>query len=162
MLEKIRSFLSDLGSTDPSRPDSSAFSPDDPRLAAAALLYHIVRADGVMRQVEIDTLMTVLQQEYALDSGRLDELVQSAKQADDEAVDFYRFTNVLMKHMSREQCIGFVELMWEIVYADGVRHELEDNVVWRIAELLGVSGRERVVMRQRVQERMGIADAGDS
>lgn len=161
MLDKIKTLMAELAAPDRSDAGGKSFSADDPRLAAAALLHHIVRADGVMRQVEIDTLMALLKQEYDLDADQLEALVQSARQADDEAVDFYRFTNVLMRHMSREQCIGFVELMWEIVYADGVRHELEDNVVWRIAELLGVSGRERVVMRQRVQERMGITDSGD-
>ena len=54
--------------------------------------------------------------------------------------------------------MAFIELMWELVYADGVRHELEDNVVWRVAELLGVSDRDRVFMRQRAAERAGAGD----
>jgi len=40
--------------------------------------------------------------------------------------------------------------MWEIVYADGQRDELEDNLIWRAADLLGVSTRERVELRRRV------------
>ncbi|MEO0637039.1 MAG: TerB family tellurite resistance protein, partial [Pseudomonadota bacterium] len=35
-----------------------------------------------------------------------------------------------------------------IVYSDGQLHELEDNVVWRIAELLGVSARDRMLAKQ--------------
>ena len=38
--------------------------------------------------------------------------------------------------------------MWEIVYADGELHELEDNVVWRVAELIGVDRRDRVEARR--------------
>ena len=41
-------------------------------------------------------------------------------------------------------------MMWEIVYADGQRDELEDNLIWRAADLLGVSSRERIALRQRV------------
>jgi uncharacterized tellurite resistance protein B-like protein len=41
--------------------------------------------------------------------------------------------------------------MWEIVYADGELHELEDNVVWRVAELIGVDSRERIALRHLVQ-----------
>jgi len=37
-----------------------------------------------------------------------------------------------------------------MVFADGVLHELEDNVVWRIAELLAVDSRNRVLLKQRV------------
>ncbi len=41
-------------------------------------------------------------------------------------------------------------MMWEIVFADGKRDELEDNLLWRAADLLGVSQRERIDMRRRV------------
>ena len=43
-----------------------------------------------------------------------------------------------------------IEMMWEIVYADGERDELEDNLLWRAADLLGVSPRERIELRQRI------------
>jgi uncharacterized tellurite resistance protein B-like protein len=42
--------------------------------------------------------------------------------------------------------------MWQIVYADGELHELEDNIVWRVAELIGIEQRERILLRQQVQQ----------
>ncbi len=44
-------------------------------------------------------------------------------------------------------------MMWEIVFADGEVHEFEDNVVWRVAELLGVSSRDRIRLRKRIEGR---------
>jgi uncharacterized tellurite resistance protein B-like protein len=41
-------------------------------------------------------------------------------------------------------------MMWEIIYADGHLNEFEDNLVWRAADLLHVSSRERVEIRRRV------------
>ena len=41
-------------------------------------------------------------------------------------------------------------MMWEIVYADGQRDELEDNLLWRAADLLGVSPREKIELRRRI------------
>jgi uncharacterized tellurite resistance protein B-like protein len=40
--------------------------------------------------------------------------------------------------------------MWEIVYADGSVNEFEDNVIWRAADLLGVSSRQRIELRRRI------------
>jgi uncharacterized tellurite resistance protein B-like protein len=37
--------------------------------------------------------------------------------------------------------------------ADGVVDEFESNLVWRAAELLGVSTRDRVVLRKAVEGR---------
>jgi uncharacterized tellurite resistance protein B-like protein len=41
-------------------------------------------------------------------------------------------------------------MMWEIVYADGRVTEFEYNLLWRAADLLGVSSRERIELRQQV------------
>jgi uncharacterized tellurite resistance protein B-like protein len=46
-------------------------------------------------------------------------------------------------------------MMWEIVYADGQRDELEDNLLWRAADLLGVSQRQRIELRQRIATKTG-------
>lgn len=160
MLENVKEFLAGITGVD-TTDGTSGFSGDDPRVAAGALMYHVIQADGVVRDVERERFEAVMRDEYALDRKELQRLIDAAKRADDEAVDLYRFTSILMRHLSREQCVSFVEILWEMVYADGVRHELEDNVVWRVSELLGVSGRDRVLMRQRVQERVNAADNDD-
>jgi Tellurite resistance protein TerB len=41
-------------------------------------------------------------------------------------------------------------MMWEVVYADGRVNELEDNIIWRVADLLGVTTRQRVQLRQQI------------
>ena len=42
--------------------------------------------------------------------------------------------------------------MWDVVFADGEASEFEENVVWRVAELLGVPTRDRVALRRKVAE----------
>jgi uncharacterized tellurite resistance protein B-like protein len=44
-------------------------------------------------------------------------------------------------------------MMWEIVYVDGRVSEFEDNLLWRAADLLGVSSRERIELRRHVADR---------
>ena len=48
-----------------------------------------------------------------------------------------------------------VEMLWEMVYADGTVHEFEDNALWRIAELLNVPSRERIRLRKMVERDRG-------
>ena len=43
-----------------------------------------------------------------------------------------------------------IEMMWEVAYSDGRITEFENNLIWRVADLLGVSARERIALRQRV------------
>jgi uncharacterized tellurite resistance protein B-like protein len=51
-------------------------------------------------------------------------------------------------------------MMWELAYADGQASEFEDNVVWRAADLLGVSSRDRIDLKHRVAGRQPAAVTG--
>ncbi len=157
MLDRLRALVRSLVEPE----GSDTISPDSPRLAAAALMYHVIQADGVLTDSERARFADLLREEFTLDEDALQDLMAAAEAADDEAVDLYRFTSVLMQAYDAAGRTAFIEMLWEMVYADGKRHELEDNVVWRIAELLGVSGRDRVKMRQLVQARHGMAKEAD-
>ena len=56
-----------------------------------------------------------------------------------------------MRSVNEEGRLRIVEMMWELVYADGQVSEFEDNVVWRAADLLGVSSRDRIDLKHRVR-----------
>jgi uncharacterized tellurite resistance protein B-like protein len=106
-------------------------------------------ADGVRQDVEWARFKAVLSKTYGVAGNELDALAKAGEAADNEAIDLYAFTSVLKRHLDADARKAFIGLMWEIVYADGELHELEDNVVWRVAELLDVERRDRIEARQR-------------
>src|SRR6202166_2395770 len=127
------------------------FAEDDYRLAAAALLVHAAAIDGEMSQSERDKLHAVIKQRFNLDDAATDDLVDQATEAEHEAVDLYHFTHLLNRSLDEPGRARIIEMMWEIVYADGRRDELEDNLLWRAPALLGVSSRERLQLRRRIR-----------
>lgn len=143
MFERVLSFLRDLpaGEAKPSA--------DDPRVAASALLYHVMNADGVRQDVEWERFKEILAETYSISGDELDALAAAGERADNEAIDLYAFTSVLKRHLDAEARKAFIGLMWEIVYADGELHELEDNTVWRVAELIGVERQDRIEARRK-------------
>jgi uncharacterized tellurite resistance protein B-like protein len=145
MFDRFLSFLKDL----PGSGARDRAGEDDPRVAAAALLYHVMNADGVRQDAEWERFKQVLAETYSVRGAELEALAKAGEEAEAEAVDLYAFTSVLMRHLDFEARKAFIGLMWEIVYADGELHELEDNIVWRVAELIGIEGRDRVEARQR-------------
>ncbi|MFC5384887.1 TerB family tellurite resistance protein [Aquamicrobium segne] len=149
MIERFLSFLKTLPGT-PDRHDHH----DDPRVAASALLYHVMNVDGERQDVEWERFKAILSKSYAVSGKELDELVQAGAEAERESVDFYAFTSVLNRHLDHEGRKAFIELMWEIVFADGELHELEDNTVWRVAELLDVEREDRIAARRKVAARL--------
>ena len=153
MFDRLIAFLRDLPGAEAAGKGMPA---DDPRIAAAALMFHVMDADGVRQPEERERLEQLLREAYPMGDEALNELLNRGEEADREAIDLYAFTSVLKRNLDTAGRIGFIRLMWEIVYADGERHELEENVVWRIAELIGVETRERVAMRQSVELEAGL------
>lgn len=147
MFDAFKSFISEFveGGKHPDQ-----FGEDDYRLAAAALLVHAATIDGAMTDSERAKLHAVLKQGFALDDAATDELIAKATAAEQESVDLYHFTHSLNRALNEGGRARIIEMMWQIVYADGRRDELEDNLLWRAADLLGVSPRERIELRRRV------------
>ena len=152
MLEAFRNFVAEFvdGGKHPSQ-----FAENDYRLAAVALLVHAATIDGDMSPSERDKLHAIVKQRFGLDDAVADELIDKATQAEHESVDLYHFTSLLNRVLDEEGRARIIEMMWEIVYADGRRDELEDNLLWRAADLLGVSQRQRIELRQRIATKSG-------
>ena len=127
----------------------NATSIHDPKLAVAALLVHLAAVDGQMKDEERKAIKGALQDHYELDEAAVERLVKEAALRDAESVDFYKFTSALSS-LESEDRVEIIAMMWQVVFADKSNHELEDNMVWRIAELIGVSSRDRTVLRNRI------------
>ena len=156
MLDALRDFFRRLGGPEEAR----HFSEDDARLALAALLVHAMAIDAVVEPAERKKLENLLGRRFGLSGRDLQTLIDDAISAEHEAVDLYRFTSVLKRRMDEEERIGVVENLWEIAFADGKSHEFEENLVWRVAELLGVNPRDRIAKKRAAAENRS-AEEGD-
>lgn len=148
MLDKLRQIVAELVSTDGS--ESRRFDDNDYRLAAAALLVHLISIDGEVTENEQHKLRALLKSRFELDDAAVDELIATATRVEGESVDIYRFTSLIMRSVDEQGRARIVEMMWELVYADDHVSEFEESVIWRSADLLGVSSNERIALKNRV------------
>jgi len=149
MIDAIAKFFSDLSASKEKR----SFGEDDHRLAAAALLFHVIAIDGMVSPEERTLLADLLMRRFGLDITAAEALVREAETADREAVDLYGFTSVLKRRLDEADRERIGQMMWKLTFADGAVHECEDNVIWRVAELLGVSSQARIRLKQAVRDR---------
>ena len=149
MFEALKGFLADTAGRTGADGD---FAEDDYRLAACALLIHVANVDGAIDAVERTRLRDVIHERFGLDAAATGRLIARAERSDKEAVDFFHFTNVLKHTLDNDGRCKIIEMMWDVVFADGEVSEFEENVVARISELLGVAPRERVTLRQKVAQ----------
>jgi uncharacterized tellurite resistance protein B-like protein len=149
MLDALRNFLDEISGA-PSRP--RPLEAADHLLAAAALLVHLASIDGAFDAGERTLLQSLVETRFGLSATDARTLIASAAESEREAVDLYRFTSVLKRMLDEEGRHAVIGMLWEMAYADGEVHEFEENVIWRVAELLGVSTRDRVALRQTARD----------
>lgn len=147
MLDTIKQFIAGIGGKKP----EGAFDEVDHKLAASALLFHIVAIDGLVSPDERTMLAELLMRRFGLDYDSTETLIKEAERVEKESVDLYGFTSVLKRQLDEADRERIVEMMWKLVYADGAVHEFEDNVIWRVAELLGVSSNVRIRLKQETR-----------
>ena len=160
MLDGLRQFIAEVVS--PIASAERVFDDAGTRLAATALMIHVIALDGEPSAVEKRKLHRLIESHFGLDAGAADRLIASATLVEGEAVDLYHFTSVIMRSVNDEGRLRIVEMMWELAYADGQISEFEDNVVWRAADLLGVSSRDRIDLKHQVAARQPTALKGDA
>jgi uncharacterized tellurite resistance protein B-like protein len=147
MLDTIRRFIARMTGKD----EDIATGPDELQVAVAALLYHVIAVDGTILDEERTKLMELLERRFDLDADQVRALFAAAEFADAEAVDLYGFTSVVKRELDQAERERLITMMWKMVYADGKVHEFQDNVVWRVAELLGVPSQTRIRLKQSVR-----------
>ncbi len=162
LLERVRTLLGDLlDVAHRSRPQwaqrAPTFQEGDVRLNVATLLVHAVAIDGRVTARERKALTRILEREYLLDSPTTEALIAAATKRENEVIDLYGLTSALRTGLSEDNRRRIVEILWEIAFADGEAHEFEDNMIWRVAELLGISPTERALLRKIIEARMAIS-----
>jgi uncharacterized tellurite resistance protein B-like protein len=134
-------------------PTPAPLPPADARLALAALLVRSARVNGDYAAVQVDRIDRLLARRYGLDAASAETLRREAETLEAEAPDTVRFTRAIKAATEREDRIAELEMLWEVILADGIRDHEESGFMRLAADLLGFTDRESALARQRVEAR---------
>jgi uncharacterized tellurite resistance protein B-like protein len=127
---------------------------EDARLALAALLVRIARADQNYSQAEIARIDRILQRRHGLDPVAAAKLRAEGERLEHDAPDTVRFTRAIKDAVAYEDRLGVIEALWDVVLADGARDAEEDSLLRMVAPMLGVTDQDSAQARQRVEARL--------
>ena len=120
------------------------------RLATAALMIEMMRADYDIKSIEMEAIIGILQKHFAITPDETGELIELAELEADKATTYHEFTSLMNQHYNQQQKIKVIELLWEVAYADGEIEKYEDYLVRKIADLLYVPHKEFIAAKHRV------------
>ncbi len=153
MLDRLRELLGGRSAETEPADDSKAL-----RVATAALLVEMARADFSEDSDEHAEILRVLADHYSLEADEARALLDKAGTRADEAVSLHEFTKLLHEQLDVEEKHRIVEMLWRVALADAELDKHEDYLVRKVADLLYVSHGDLVRLKHRV---LGELDAGE-
>ena len=106
------------------------------QIATATLLLEVVRADFEIQQGELDKTRRLLARQFRLDADELEQLIIEAGENADRLVSLQHITRQLNERFSESEKIRVIEMMWEVVFADGNLDHYEEYLIRQVTELL--------------------------
>ena len=117
------------------------------RLATAALLVEVMRADFDASAQERRAIKHLLAERFDLDDTEVEHLVDLAEQEVDESVSLFQFSELVDKSFDYDQKLRIMQMLWNIVYADGRKDKHEEYLLRKIADLIHISHKDFIRTR---------------
>lgn len=140
------------------KPEQRSPTEQDLKLAAASLMFEVIRSDGRVDQVELTHMASILRREFKLDEDELEELFKSAKETVNEAISLHGFTREICDTWGKSKREKLLEYLWMLALADEQIDPHERHLVRKVAGLLYLNETQVQKARHAARLKMGIAN----
>lgn len=149
MLKSLKGFFK-------SQDDIKQPTDHDLKLAAATLMFEVIRSDGQIDDVEMAYMREILQREFKLSDDELDTLSQLAKKTSRDTISLQGFTREICESWDNPKRMKLLEHLWTLALADEKIDPHERHFVRKIAGLLYLNDKQIVVAREHAKQQLGI------
>ena len=118
-------------------------------ILVAALLIHAAKIDENYTEIEKKIIKKALIDLNNISSDQAEELIKRAEKKEEESNQLVEYTREIKKH-TMESRLKIIEVIWKIVYSDGVGDDYESNLIRRICGLLYISDKDNGIIKTKV------------
>ncbi len=126
------------------------------QVATCALLLEVAYADDEYTAEEVDTIMVLVGKRFGLDKEETSDLLHVADEERKRSGDLYQFARLINDSFTRERKLAVLELLWQVVYSDGVLEAHEDALMHKMSTLLSIRNDELMALKIRVKLDKGL------
>ncbi|MCK5426029.1 MAG: TerB family tellurite resistance protein [Emcibacter sp.] len=144
------SILKRLGNMLKEKPVQEEQKRENEKLAAAVLMVEVAANDGQISRIEREHILYLLENKLGLSEAEALELFVEALATQNDSHHILSFTRKIKDHFDEAGREQILELMWEVVFADGKEDLYESNLLRRVTGLLYVSDKKNGQIRKKV------------
>lgn len=121
------------------------------QVATCALLLEAAHADSEFSEEEEKAIAKMVGARFGLDDAQTAELLHVADEERRQKGDLYQFARLINENFARPRKLAILELLWQVVYSDGVLEAHEDALMHKLGTLLGVRHEELMALKLKVK-----------
>jgi uncharacterized tellurite resistance protein B-like protein len=118
------------------------------QIAISTILVRTAKIDDEFHILEEQKIIDLLVEYFSISKNDSAELLSVGLNEEKDATDLYSYTSIIKKELSLQDRKKILEMMWQIIVTDQNFDPYENNLVWRVAELIGITTRERVQIKK--------------
>jgi uncharacterized tellurite resistance protein B-like protein len=123
-------------------------------LTAAALLMLVARIDGRVLAVEERALHALISARFEIPEDEIDRLLAAVDKAELDLRDPSTLVRRIAQDMPVEERGHLLALAYRIAAVDGVVHDFEEDLIWRLGAQLGLTEADIASARERAMDHL--------
>jgi len=114
----------------------------DITLAVTALMVEVMMMDGRLDDAERNEIVAALKARFGLTDNDARKQIDRATVRADKSHDLHQFTSRIINEYPFEERADIIRELWQVAMADGHVDAYEEQLIRKIADLIGVSHRD--------------------
>ena len=115
---------------------------DTVQIAISTLMIQTAVYDGVFDEQEKSEILELIKKYFNFNEDQKLSLFKIAMKVNDDSNDMQQFTRILNDHLSEEEKLKIIEMLWKIIISDGRIDDYENALIRKISGLLYISDRD--------------------
>ena len=121
----------------------------DTNILIASLLIHAARIDENYTDIERKIITKAIIDLNKLSLDKAKQILNDAEKKEEESNQIVEFTREIKKY-PMEFRLKIIEIIWKIVYSDGIDDSYESSLIRRICGLLYLSDKDNGIIKTKI------------
>ena len=126
---------------------------DNKNIMVAALLVHAAKMDENYTEIERKIIERALIDFTHLPKKKIEEILNLAEKKEQDSNQILGFTQEIKKNNMRFR-LQIIELLWKIIYSDGIADQYETNLIRRVCGLLYISDKDNGDIKLKIKNQL--------
>ena len=123
----------------------------DVKLATTCLLTKVAFADEYLDPKEERIIREILADFFSIETEEINKLFKDSNQLLEKSTDIFSFGQLLNQHFTKEDKIDLIGCIFEVAFADGELHHLENHTIKQIAHILNIEHKDLITVKMEIK-----------